>query len=200
LKKGEVLKIEEKFSVLAGWAFVLFALFMVTIAIAISLPQGIKNLIDWPAWVQAVGSIAAIGVAIGISVWERQRDKRKRALDRDEARSKAVHVASLAFGLVCDGLNDLSEIAEGVPPNIYALGMAERFRDTRSFIASLDLSLLTTNETAAIVKARDGCSAAIALLLAPSGVGDIMTRLHFAQGAQQIGQDVERARESFNAG
>jgi hypothetical protein len=80
------LKTEQKLEVATGWAFVLCALLIATVAFVITLPQRFKDAIDWPAWVQAVGSIAAIGVAVWVFA---AQNKIQRDRDDDNER-KAV--------------------------------------------------------------------------------------------------------------
>ncbi|MBI1397088.1 MAG: hypothetical protein GC151_14015 [Betaproteobacteria bacterium] len=44
---------------------------------------------EMAAWVQAIGSLLAIGVAVGLAIWERKRAHRDLAVARSEARRKA---------------------------------------------------------------------------------------------------------------
>jgi hypothetical protein len=49
--------------------------------------------IDWPAWVQAVGSVLAIVAAFVIATWEGARDRRERKADRREFRLAVARLA-----------------------------------------------------------------------------------------------------------
>ena len=64
-------------------------------------PNYCLNLVGWPcltqnawaAWVQAVGSILAILVAVGIAWWQRSHERREAALDRGRiAKRTAIHL------------------------------------------------------------------------------------------------------------
>lgn len=56
-------------------------------------PATSKTSVEWPAWVQAVGSVLAIFAAIGIAMWQRQAERADRRLDNaSAAKSLAVVV------------------------------------------------------------------------------------------------------------
>jgi hypothetical protein len=55
------------------------------------LPRDLE--IDWPAWVQAVGSVAAILAAVCISQWEASRARKDRIEDRRELRRAVAGLA-----------------------------------------------------------------------------------------------------------
>ncbi|MRI41706.1 hypothetical protein D5301_05540 [Stenotrophomonas sp. MH181796] len=54
------------------------------------------NEIDWPAWVQAVGSVAAIATAIWVPAWQRRNDRRAR-LEEQKIQAKVVAGAIQPF-------------------------------------------------------------------------------------------------------
>lgn len=57
--------------------------------------------VDWPAWVQAVGSLVAIAVAIAIPLRVARYDRQQRALDSAaRARTYALHLMPLADRLL----------------------------------------------------------------------------------------------------
>ena len=78
---------------------------------------------DWPAWVQAVGSVLAIFVAIAIAGWQ----GRKQQLDRRRQIKEDADSITLQFHLICIALvNSLSHLRARVKQATPAqLGEAE---------------------------------------------------------------------------
>lgn len=56
--------------------------------------------IDWPAWVQAVGSVVAILTAIWVSHWEAERTRNERLEDRQELRRAIAGLARRLADLI----------------------------------------------------------------------------------------------------
>jgi hypothetical protein len=62
---------------------------------------------DWPAWVQAVGSIAAIMAAVWIAQWQAGRERRDRLEDRREIRKAVAGLARRMANIINDHANTL---------------------------------------------------------------------------------------------
>lgn len=69
---------------------------------------------DWPAWVQAVGSIAAIMAAVWIAQWQAGRERRDRLEDRREIRKAVAGLARRMANIVDDYANTLINSPEYV--------------------------------------------------------------------------------------
>ena len=67
--------------------------FAVIVALLVFLWWPDKAKVDWPAWVQAIGSIAAILVAIWVSHWESERARKMVREDLYEIRSAVAGLA-----------------------------------------------------------------------------------------------------------
>lgn len=65
--------------------------------------------VDWPAWVQAVGSVAAILAAIGISQWEAGRARRDRVETRREFRKAVAGLARRLADLIAKEADSLTD-------------------------------------------------------------------------------------------
>lgn len=50
--------------------------------------------VDWPAWVQAIGSVVAIGVSIWLGIWLPGRDRKRH--QADELRNQVIAVSAIA--------------------------------------------------------------------------------------------------------
>ena len=69
---------------------------------------------DWPAWVQAVGSIAAIMAAVWIAQWQAGRERRDRLEDRREIRKAVAGLARRMANIIDDHANTLTTSPEYV--------------------------------------------------------------------------------------
>lgn len=96
-----------------NWIMVSFRqqLFVVIYTLAITaLPVALwfrPQVKDWPAWVQAVGSIAAILAAIGIAQWQAGRERRDRMDDRRELRKAVAGLARRLADVIADHADTL---------------------------------------------------------------------------------------------
>lgn len=62
----------------------------------VRVPSGI----DWPAWVQAIGTLVAVAIAIAIPAWQHTRDVRRARQDQEELFWLAVELLSVAVGTI----------------------------------------------------------------------------------------------------
>lgn len=63
-----------------------------------------KSSSDWAAWVQAIGSIAAIGVAIWVPYKQREDQRNDERLQRSRNRMERLCIADKAIGVVIDSV------------------------------------------------------------------------------------------------
>jgi hypothetical protein len=141
--------------------------------------------IDWPAWVQAVGSVLAILVAIGLMVLERRRTNR-------ENRSARSEFVLLAIGLVRQAEDLISDIEKGFSVGKLTIDPGS-FNDVCSTLDRLPLERMPSAEfVLAYVNVRRS--------LASYGAGyEAALRLHgTSAGRKQLDAGLET--HLFNAG
>lgn len=83
---------------------VLYTLSLLALLAALWFRPAVKDL---PAWVQAVGSIAAIMAAVWIAQWQAGRERRDRLEDRREIRKAVAGLARRMADLIDDYANTL---------------------------------------------------------------------------------------------
>lgn len=62
---------------------------------------------DWPAWIQAIGSIAAIGAAIWISRFEYVRARREKLAERERAEAATCALLAPVLGSLISHFEDI---------------------------------------------------------------------------------------------
>jgi hypothetical protein len=151
------------------------------------------------SWVQAGGSIVAILSAVALAWWQHDQSLSRQVQQEQDRREKAVHLARLALGLISDAIDDLVWVADNADFNGIRTGMLERIRDQRSLLAGMNLIDLSPDQSAAIIKLRDGCSAMIALLLRP-GIGVMMhDRAEMQEMSKVLHKDIVVAVSEFDS-
>jgi hypothetical protein len=116
--------------------------------------------IDWPAWVQAIGSIFAIALAIWIDQGADRRHRRERARDKEEARigrEDAIELCKVSLEVAARAVTNLSQTAVmgvGVESVDQVRGAANAVAYYLRSAEPTDVSLLSSLATTAEIMSR----------------------------------------------
>jgi hypothetical protein len=100
---------------------------------------------DWAAWVQAIGSIAGIGIAIGVPFALYSREQKERRLERGSYRMLLLEAFSELYRPIAY-LAGLKTVVDGLPPGTARVPPEENAKHLAGAVVSMRDALNVVNE------------------------------------------------------
>ncbi|MFC7514582.1 hypothetical protein ACFQUU_06160 [Herbaspirillum sp. GCM10030257] len=138
------------------WEWIGYALFAIAgIAAIILIARAIgDDDTDWPAWVQAVGSIIAIGIAIWIPARQRERELKEKRLQQAELE---LILAQQVYFLLINLRDELKTIEKysHMPRRVYRDEVSRVFEDMLQRISAIEAREINWIRTQSLFFARN---------------------------------------------
>ena len=126
---------------------------------------------DAPAWVQAVGSIAAIFAAIGIAAWQRREEMRRlhrQEIERERAAAQRRVETRLScerfIGTASASIEQLQYVLKTTPQKLTVQLIGAGVSEALEMARSVDLSPLGITDATTAIAARSICSQIVVLI------------------------------------